>query len=127
MNNPRITKKERGLLKGAIRRVFSRSDLRRSVVEKSQVKGVVNAKRPRVKKWSKCSLCKELIATYQIVVDHIDPIIAVNGSLENMDWDEVINKTWCVIDNLQAICLICHGKKTIIENMSRRNFKKTNK
>jgi hypothetical protein len=48
MNNPRVTSKERGLLKGAIRRVFSRSDLRRKVIELSRIDHT-DSTRPRVK------------------------------------------------------------------------------
>ena len=126
MNNKRMSVKERNLLKGAIRRVFSRSDLRRSAVEVSRVEHK-DENRPRVTKWSKCPVCKEFTPTYKMEVDHIEPIIPLNSSLEDMSWDEVVNRTWCDNKGLVALCKLCHIIKTKAENKIRREHKKKNK
>lgn len=123
MSNPRITKKERGLIKGALRRVFSRSELRQSVVQESKVE-ITNPERPRVKKWSLCSLCKNPTATYQIEVDHLSPVIPLDKTLEIMSWDELIDRIWCPKENLQGICKDCHKLKTKLEAKQRRSNKK---
>lgn len=125
MNN-RITPKERNLLKGAVRRVFSRSDLRRKIVDLSRV-DYYDAERPRVKKWSICPSCKKYIPTYQMQVDHIDPIIPINTAFEHMSLDEVVDRTWCEEHNLLATCIDCHKLKTKQENKLRREQKKKGK
>lgn len=126
MNNPRITPKERNLIKGSIRRVFSRSDLRRLVIDTTRVEHT-DPNRPRVKKWSICTNCKELTPTYLIQVDHIDPIVPLNTTLEQMQWDEVIDRIWCEKNNLNPICTPCHKIKSKDEMKQRRLNRKKEK
>lgn len=124
--NPRITKRERGLIKGGIRRAFSRSELREKAVAASRVDHY-DPERPRVKKWSRCALCKELTPTYKGDLDHKDPIVPVTSSFEEMSLDEVVDRTWCQENRLQFLCEICHDKKTQEENKERREIKKGKK
>lgn len=126
MNNPRITNKERGLIKGSLRRVFSRSELRQQVVAASRIE-YHDPNRPRVKKWSRCELCKELTPTYLIAADHILPLIPLNSSLNEMSWDELVDRLWCDASNLQAVCVTCHKAKSKQEMKQRALFKKANK
>lgn len=110
--NPRITKKERGLIKGAVRRVFSRSDLRRIAVAKTIVTNYQDASRPRVKTWCFCSACNRHWAKSEMEVDHIDPVVPSHLTLEDMSWDDVVDRIWCPESNLKAICKACHKLKT---------------
>lgn len=126
MHNVRISKKERNLLKGAIRRVFARSELRKAVIEKSKCI-YHNPSRPRVKTWCFCPSCNNYIPKSYMEVDHITPLIGLMESLEGLSWDEVINRLWCEERNLQAICSDCHKKKTHAENKLRRRYKKVKK
>lgn len=126
VNNPRITKKERGLLKGAIRRVFSRSELRLKVLN-STVITHTDPKRSRVKRWSRCSKCGRIEPTYLIDIDHILPVIPVDRSFEEMTLDEVADRVWCEEKNLAGICETCHNIKTRDETVERRKHKKANK
>lgn len=123
MKNPRISPKERGLIKGALRRVFSRSELRRAAVAASIV-DYIDTSRPRVKKWSRCPLCKQYIPTYLLEVDHVLPIVPVDSALEHMDWDTIVDRIWCEPLNLIAICAECHKLKTQAESKERREIKK---
>lgn len=116
--------KERNLLKGAIRRVFSRSELRRKVLDASVINSYSDPTRPRVTKWCKCSGCGKMEPKYLMQVDHTEPLIPVNKSLEEMSWDEVINNTWCAEANLKPICKPCHKLKTKAENKERRRLKR---
>lgn len=121
--NPRINKKEQGLIKGALRRVFSRSDLRRKALSNAKA-NYSDESRPRVKTWYYCSECKKHYAGFQMQVDHIDPIIPTYKSLEEMTWDSLIDRLWCDPSNLVAICLTCHKAKSKVENAERRKLKK---
>lgn len=115
--------KERNLIKGAIRRVFSRSDLRKEVINNSRIEWYDPA-RPRVTKWSRCSDCQQATATYQMEVDHIVPLVPLGKKLEEMSWDEVVNRIWCDIVNLQPVCKPCHKAKSKVENAERRRLAK---
>lgn len=126
MKNPRISVKERNLIKGAIRRVFSRSDLRRSIIDKAVFKHE-DETRKRVKTWCKCAQCGVPTPKSYLQVDHIQPIVPLTSSLEEMSWDEVVNNIWCDEKNLQALCEECHNVKSKAENKKRREYKKERK
>lgn len=123
MNNPRLTKKEQGLLKGAFRRVFSRSDLRKEVLDFHSVE-YHDPKRPRVKRWSWCNECGEVVPSYTLAVDHIQPVVPLTSSLENMSADDLLNAVWCARVNLQGLCQDCHKQKSKAEMKLRRENKK---
>lgn len=118
-----ITKKERGLIKGGIRRVFSRSELRRVVIDASR-RNYTDGNRPRVKKWSDCPVCERFVPTYLMEVDHITPIVPLDRSLEDMSWDEIVNRIWCDPGNLKAVCKDCHKIKTKAETKERAIYRK---
>lgn len=126
MNNPRMTKKEQNLVKGSIRRVFSRSELRRKTVELTVVEHK-DPSRKRVKTWCKCPICKEFTPKSYMQVDHINPIIGINETLDSITWDTLVDRLWCEETNLLAICKDCHEKKTKEENKQRRKAKKESK
>lgn len=125
--NPRMTKKELNLLKGAIRRVFSRSDLRREAIAKVVLPHYSDPTRPRVKKWVLCEECKLPTPAYQAQVDHILPIVPIDTSFELMSIDALVNNLWCESNNLQVLDKACHNKKCKEENRIRRLNKKENK
>ena len=119
--------KERNLLKGAMRRLFGRSDLRRKVIDDNIVKGYKDPKRKAVKFWVKCAECGEMEAKSNVQVDHKEPLVPLNSSLEEMTWDEVVDRLWCDINNLQLLCKPCHKLKSLTEMKERRKLRKERK
>lgn len=126
MQNPRITAKERGLIKGAIRRAFSRSDLRQKIMARARIEHSDPAK-PRCKKWIKCEVCKSPSPEWSSDVDHIDPLIPIGKTMAEMSMDELIDRTWCPEENLQAICSDCHDVKTKKEREERTAINRAKK
>lgn len=126
MRNP-SNPKERNLLKGAIRRIFSRSELRRRALDASVVKDYGDPSRKRVTRWSKCPDCDKMVPSYLMEVDHVEPIIPTGMTLEDMSWDQVIDGVWCDERNLRAVCKDCHKTKTKAENKERRKLRGTKK
>lgn len=115
--------KERNLLKGAIRRVFSRSELRRKIIDASLEKEYSDPSRKRVTRWGRCASCNKLEPAYLLQVDHKEPIVPTGMTLEDMSWDKVIDNVWCDESKLQAMCKPCHKDKTKAENKERRRLK----
>lgn len=125
--NNRITVKERNLIKGAVRRIFSRSELRKSVLDKSINPCYTDLTRPRVKTWCKCAACGRHEAKSLVNVDHINPVIPTDSALEFMTLDEVADRIWCEENNLQVLCESCHNTKTKAETKIRAKNKKERK
>ena len=119
-----LTAQERSLIKGALRRVFARSDLRRQAIAKSVLPKHVDASRPRVKTWCYCPECKQPTPKSYKEVDHLKPVIGIKETLEGLSWDLIISRIWCDASNLKAICKVCHKVKTLAENKARRAWKK---
>lgn len=126
MRNPK-NPKERGLIKGALRRVFSRSELRKRALDKALVKDYHDPSRKRVTRWGRCAACNKLEPLYLLQIDHKAPIIPIDKALDEMTWDEVVDNLWCDERNLQACCKPCHKAKSKIENSERRRLKKEHK
>lgn len=121
--NPRITKRDKALIKGDMRRAFARSELHRRVLDRAQVEHY-DPKRPRVKRWCRCAVCSNLDARSYMAVDHIDPVIKLDSCLEEMTLQELADRLWCIESNLQAICKSCHCVKTKGESSIRRDHKR---
>lgn len=119
--------KERNLLKGALRRLFGRSDIRYEAIQNGIVKGYTDPKRKAVKFWVKCEGCGCMEAKSNVQVDHKDPLVPITQTLEDMSWDDVVDRLWCDAANLQLLCKPCHKTKTKEENKARRLYKKERK
>jgi len=63
-----------------------------------------------------CNICKEIFGNKEIVLDHIQPVVPVDG-WDN--WDGYIERLFCQIEGYQCICKICHDNKTEEENKQR--------
>lgn len=129
MRNPRITPKEMSLIKGKINSVFSRSELRRKVLESGIIESYSDPSRPKVKKWVRCNGCKKPEAKSYIEVDHVSPKVPVHTNFLDFyqSIDDYIDACWCSEENLQNLCPDCHQVKSNIENKLRRDAAKLNK
>lgn len=122
------SKKERNLVKGALRRVFSRSELRKQALDAAVVKDYHDPSRKRVTRWGRCASCKKLEPAYLLEIDHKEPVIPIGKTLEDMDtWDELFDRLWCDERNLQALCGKCHDKKSGEERKERAKAKREKK
>ena len=133
---PDIVKKR--LIKGGIRRVFRQSIEMRVVLQSSRVelspktlKDGSIGKKNQVR--YKCAICGGLFSQKDVAVDHIDPVIPLHKSEEELTIDEMAYRIWCDISNLQVICNTtlkrsqgvpsCHKIKTDEENFIRKKLK----
>lgn len=125
--NPRMTKTEKGLLKGAINRVFSRSELRARALEKALVKDYSDPSRNRVTRWFRCTECKKLEPAYLAQIDHIEPRVPIGEAFENMSVDVYVDRTWCDERLLQPLCKPCHTEKSSAESKQRKRLRDLDK
>ncbi len=109
-----------------MRRAFSRSELRRKVIEASIVVHS-DPQRPRVKVWVRCNVCKEPEAKSYMAVDHILPLVPTDTTFADMSLDVVADRLWCEENNLQPICPACHKIKSAIEAKERKLKKRSKK
>lgn len=126
MKNPRVTKKERGLIKGSLRRVFSRSELRKAILDAS-VEMYSDPTRARVKRWSRCAICKKLHPSYAMEVDHKSPIVRFDEVGTDLDANTLIDRLWCEENNLQICCSPCHDQKSALEAKERKAVRDSKK
>jgi 5-methylcytosine-specific restriction endonuclease McrA len=108
-------------IRGALRRVFSRSPIVRQVMSKVRREvPKLNKDGSRAKKDAvqyQCSACREWIKSTAISVDHVVPVIGVDEGFVN--WDEFVARLFCGEDNLQVVCDTCHRAKTNSERNAR--------
>lgn len=70
-----------------------------------------------------CNHCKMSFPAKDIQIDHIEPVVPINQDITS--WDTYIDRLFCDISNLQALCKPCHKIKSEKENNARRAFKRT--
>jgi hypothetical protein len=113
-------------IRGAIRRIFSRSPVKIEVLKKIRRevpryrKDGSRAKRDSVQ--YQCNVCKEWVGSTKVDVDHLEPVIEVNEQ-GFVDWNTFVERLFCGPENLQVICDLCHDKKTHEERMKRQALK----
>lgn len=57
----------------------------------------------------KCAQCKAIVGRKDIKIDHIIPVVGVEGFI---DWNTYIPRMFCNESNFQALCDTCHKAKT---------------
>lgn len=126
-------KKLKNLLVGAIRRAWHRHPRRVAKVMEARVElpqykkdGTRAAKDGVFYKCVLCgTLCKAQISKThpRMHVDHIEPVVPVDRSYEDLTWDEFIARVFCNSDNLQVLCDTCHTDKTSQERTERAKLR----
>lgn len=117
--NPRLTPKDYGLIKSALRRAFVRSALHQSIMDAGHIEHS-DPLRPRCKRWTWCQLCGLVFPRYLADVDHIEPFVEIGSSFQDMDLAEAVDRLWCDPGNLQRICPTCHNFKSDAEREARK-------
>ena len=132
-------KDEKRLVIGAIRRLFRQSPQFKEVIEASRVevprynKDGSLSKKPYVKRT--CEVCGQLFSSGNIAVDHIEPMVPLHLTNEDLTYEEIVRNIVCDRSNLQRICNpkkgkgnkpkfleFCHQKKTHRENFFRKKW-----
>jgi 5-methylcytosine-specific restriction endonuclease McrA len=124
--------KTRNAIIAGMRRVWHRHPTRLAVLKAAEIRtkqvkkdGTLST-RPLV--FYTCAQCGNLgksqeSAEYKkIAVDHISPIIPINGT--QLTLDQIAERMFCDVSGCQVLCSACHHTKTQIENQTRREARK---
>lgn len=79
-----------------------------------------NTQRRRVS--YQCEICEKWVVSTKIRVDHIIPVVDPEQGFK--DLNTFVQRLWCDIKNLQAICIDCHKLKTAQERKIRNKMRK---
>lgn len=71
-----------------------------------------------------CNICNTIVAAKQIQIDHRQSVVPLTGF---DGFDNFIERLWCPVEDLQAICKTCHDVKTKAEREVRKQLKKATK
>ena len=69
-----------------------------------------------------CNICKGIFGPKEIAMDHINPVVALDGFIDIGTYCESL---FCGVENYQCICKPCHDEKTTKEQELRNKLKKT--
>ena len=104
--------------------MFSRSSLCREILEGAVHK---TARGPRGGKQYICAKCKKWFPNKDVQVDHIDPVIKHNETIQDLDYNTVVMRIFCDEDNLQVLCKPCHKIKTTLERKRKNKWQRKKK
>lgn len=122
----KFTKSDILLILGALRRAFARSDIHKRIKESHKIEHV-DPRRPRCKNWSWCNTCGEVVPTWKVDVNHIDPVTPLDKYTYEMDPHEILDRIWCADNNLDLLCHTCHDKVSAEQRAAKREYRKANK
>jgi 5-methylcytosine-specific restriction endonuclease McrA len=105
----------RGFVRSLLRAGSLKWRPRNEALNKAYVRDGINPATGRKCKLHKCSICSSLSPKNAMRVDHIEPI--VDPSVGFVSWDLFIDRLFCEVSNLQALCEECHTRKTKVESM----------
>jgi 5-methylcytosine-specific restriction endonuclease McrA len=112
---------QQAAIRGALRRVFSRSPVIREVLFKVRREvPKYNKDGSRAKKDAvqyRCNVCLQYVGSTKVAVDHVTPVVSVDDGF--VDFNTFIQRLFCNEDNLQVICDECHTTKTNSERIER--------
>ena len=103
MGGVKFTVKERSYITRHLRQLWTWSKTRKEARERAKVG----------KMGYLCNDCGAVVP--KVDIDHREPVGAAPGSRnasEDLTWDCYMSRLFCEINNLRALCVPCHKKKT---------------
>lgn len=111
------------LIVNALRQASIKWSGRKSCLQRARKKvhvGRTKEGKDKFKFHWQCNECKEWYSDQKMVeVDHIIEVGPYKGNLH-----EYAKRLFCRVDNLQALCSVCHQKKTSGYNSTRLHLRK---
>lgn len=103
--------------------VLRRASLRFKLKDKSYPRTTAKQNARIERGLYKCASCGEAFKEKDTVVDHINPVVALEG--DDYDWNTFINRLYVGADKLQILCIPCHDLKSLQEDNLRTAHRET--
>lgn len=116
-SNTWTTARYNSFIKSALRSASQRWPPRWDVLNEAKQGKKINRSTGRLAEHYKCNLCKGSFPAKEIEVNHIVPVVPVEGF---STWDEVIKRMYCEKPGLEVVCKPCHKNITKGENEQRK-------
>jgi len=100
-----------------LRRGTMRFPPRNEVLKEARTERKINKATGKLAWHSRCNKCKKEFPSSKIKADHIKPVVDVTTGF--IDWNVYIERMYCVKKGWQAICDVCHDKKSAKERKTR--------
>lgn len=107
-------------IKSALRSASQRWPPKYRVLNRACVGTKINPASGRLAKHYVCACCLNEFVAKLVQVNHIQPVIPVTGF---DSWDATIRRLFCEEDGLELLCIPCHKKITLQENLERKENK----
>lgn len=104
-----------------LRRASLRFKLKGGLYPRTQAKQAARIERGLYK----CASCLEAFKEKDTVVDHIHPVVALEG--DDYDWNTFINRLYVPAEGLQILCIPCHDIKSLTEDNVRTSYREVKK
>jgi 5-methylcytosine-specific restriction endonuclease McrA len=117
--------RKRAFITAVLRSGMRRWPPKYAALHNAYVTTKVNVKTNRLAKHYECNACKKHFTSKDVEVDHINPV--VDPDVGFVSWDLFIERLYCKMENLQALCKNCHKVKTKEERTVRKDAKRISK
>lgn len=104
-------------IKGGLRSLSVKWPARYTCLNDAYRETKTNVKTGRMAKHFECNSCHEQFPQKDVEVNHIIPVIPVEGF---DSWDNTIERLFCEKDGLEVLCKPCHKAVTAEENNIRK-------
>lgn len=108
-------------IKSALRTASVRWPPRYETLSEAFAGSKINPASGRMAKHYKCASCKKEFPAKNIEVNHIEPVVPIEGFTT---WDDIIERMFCEKEGLEALCKECHKERTKEENAKRKEYRK---
>jgi ribosomal protein L44E len=110
--------RKKSFIISALRGAFRRYPNKYEVLKEAMWGKKLNSKTGRQAIHYTCASCKHEYPAKEIQIDHIEAVVLPEEGF--VSWDKFISRLFCSKDNLQALCVTCHKKKTKEETERRK-------
>lgn len=100
----------RGFITSVLRSGSRKWPPKYETLNSAKTRKAINPSSGRMAQLHECAICQQEFSAKDMQVDHIKPVVDPKTGFKN--WDTFIDRLYCEASNLQAVCKLCHAKKT---------------
>lgn len=106
-------------IKSLLRKGSTRWAPAQTCLKEAEVGRKINQASGRLAMHYRCAHCHGSFARKQVSIDHIDPVVPVDGPWPG--WDVIVERMYPEKEGFQVLCDGCHANKTEAEREARKH------